>query len=103
MVVGAAPPDALDPGDIDAEFELVMQDLRDIIAGFDQRCRVLTKTCYRGKWPGFRAMPGSPVLHRTPIKGLYNVGDAACSRGFAGSMGVATSALLVRDDLRRVA
>ena len=80
-----------------------MQDLRDIIPGFDRRCRVLTKTCYRGKWPGFRTVPGSPVPHRTPVKGLYNVGDAACPRGFAGSMGAATSAMLVRDDLRRVA
>ena len=101
--VGAAPLDALAPGDIDAEFELVMDDLRDIIRGFDSRCRVLTRTCYRGKWPGFRTMPGSPVRHRTPIKGLFNVGDASCPRGFAGSMGAATSAMLVRDDLRKMA
>ena len=98
--VGGAPMNALDPGDIDAEFDLVMQDLRDIIPGFDQRCRVLTKTCYRGKWPGFRTVPGSPVSHRTPVKGLFNVGDACCPRGFAGSMGAAKSAMLVRDDLR---
>lgn len=97
--VGGAPPNALDPGDIDAEFERVMEDLREIIPGFDQRCRVLTRTCYRGKWPGFRTVPGSPVSHRTPLKGLFNVGDAACPRGFAGSMGAAKSALLVRDDL----
>ncbi len=99
--VGAAPLDALAPGDIDAEFEQVLDDLRDIIPGFDARCRVLTRTCYRGKWPGFRTVPGSPVSHRTPIKGLFNVGDASCPRGFAGSMGAATSAMLVRDDLRK--
>lgn len=99
--VGGAPPNALDPGDLDAEFAEVMADLRDIVPGFDERCRVLTRTCYRGKWPGFRTVPGSPVSHRTPVKGLFNVGDAACPRGFAGSMGAATSALLVRDDLRR--
>jgi phytoene dehydrogenase-like protein len=99
--VGAAPPDALNPGDIDAEFELVMQDLREIIPRFDERCRVLTKTCYRGKWPGFRTVPGSPMPHRTPVKGLFNVGDASCPRGFAGSMGAATSAMLVRDDVCR--
>ena len=101
--VGAAPLDALAPGDIDAEFELVMDDLRDIIPGFDTRCRLLTRTCYRGKWPGFRTVPGSPVSHRTPIRGLFNVGDASCPRGFAGSMGAATSAMLVRDDLRKTA
>jgi hypothetical protein len=75
-----------------------LDDLRDVIPGFDTRCRVLTRTCYRGKWPGFRTVPGSPVPHRTPVKGLFNVGDASCPRGFAGSMGAATSAMLVRDD-----
>jgi phytoene desaturase len=100
--VGAAPLDTLEPGDIDAEFEQVMQDLRDIIPGFDERCRVLTRTCYRGKWPGFRTVPGSPVSHRTPLKGLFNVGDASCPRGYAGSMGAATSAMLVRDDVLRL-
>ncbi|MBP7609245.1 MAG: hypothetical protein KA760_07100 [Steroidobacteraceae bacterium] len=98
--VGAAPLDALAPGDIDAEFKQVLDDLRDIIPGFDTRCRVLTRTCYRGKWPGFRSVPGSPVPHRTPVKGLFNVGDASYPRGFAGSMGAATSAVLVWDDLR---
>lgn len=98
--VGAAPLNALDPGDIDAEFDLVMQDLREIVPGFDERCRVLTRTCYRGKWPGFRAVPGKPVSHRTPVRGLFNVGDACCPRGYAGSMGAAKSAMLVRDDLR---
>ena len=73
------------------------------IPGVDTRCRVLTRTCYRGKWPGFRTVPGSPVPYRTPVKGLFNVGDASCPRGFAGSMGAATSAMLVRDDLRKPA
>jgi phytoene desaturase len=99
--VGGAPPNALDPGDLDAEFDLVLQDLREIVPGFDDRCRVLTKTCYRGKWPGFRTVPGSPVSHRTPVRGLFNVGDACCPRGFAGSMGAAKSAMLVREDVKR--
>ena len=40
----------------------------------------------------------TPVSHRMPVLGLFDVGDASCPRGFAGSMGVAQSALLVRDD-----
>lgn len=101
--VGGAPPNALEPGDLDAEFDLVLEDIREIVPAFDERCRVLTKTCYRGKWPGFRTVPGSPVSHRTSVKGLFNVGDACCPRGFAGSMGAAKSAMLVRDDLKRPA
>jgi len=98
--VGAAPLDSLDPGDIRKEFAEVMKDLNDIFPGFDERCTVLTKTCYRGKWPGFRTVPGKHAGHRTPIGNLYNVGDAACPAGYEGSMGAAKSAQLVHEDLR---
>jgi phytoene dehydrogenase-like protein len=59
--VGAAPLDSLNPLDIDAEFEEVLADLMDIFPDFDERCTILTKTCYRGKWPGFRTISGSRV------------------------------------------
>jgi phytoene dehydrogenase-like protein len=93
--VGAAPRDSLNPGDIDQEFEEVMKDLGDIFPDFEKRCRILTKTCYRGKWPGFRTVPEKHVGHLTPIANLYNVGDAACPSGYDGSMGAAKSARLV--------
>ena len=97
--VGAAPLNSLDPGDIKAEFAEVMADLRDIFPDFDEKCRVLTKTCYRGKWPGFRTVPGSRPSHRTPVENLYNVGDGVCPPGYEGSMGAAKSAQLVFDDI----
>jgi phytoene dehydrogenase-like protein len=100
--VGGAPLDSANPGDVDGEFEHALADLRDVIPGFDQRCRVLTRTCYRGKWPGFRTRPGSPMPHRTPIRGLFNVGDASCPRGFGGSMGAARSAQIVCEDVQAV-
>lgn len=93
--VGAAPVDSLNPVDIKTEFEAVMADLRDIFPGFDERCKVLTKTCYRGKWPGFRTVPGSRPSHQTPVANLYNVGDGVCPPGYEGSMGAAKSAQLV--------
>ncbi len=99
--VGAAPLNSINPGDIRQEFEAVMQDLRDIIPGFDDKCEVLTKTCYRGKWPGFRTMPGSRPSHRTPVENLYNVGDGVCPPGYEGSMGAAKSAQLVFEDISR--
>ena len=98
--VGAAPLDSLNPGDIKQEFAEVMKDLNDIIPDFDRQCTVLTKTCYRGKWPGFRTVPGKHAGHRTPIRNLYNVGDAACPAGYEGSMGAAKSAQLVYEDIR---
>jgi phytoene dehydrogenase-like protein len=97
--VGAAPLNSLDPGDIRLEFDEVMKDLEDIIPAFDRRCTVLTRTCYRGKWPGFRTVPGRHAGHLTPIEGLYNVGDAACPSGYEGSMGAAKSAQVVFESL----
>ncbi len=97
--VGAAPADSLHPGDISKEFGEVMRDLEDIFPDFEERCTVLTKTCYRGKWPGFRTVPEKHVGHRTPIANLYNVGDAACPSGYDGSMGAAKSARLAVEEI----
>lgn len=97
--VGAAPANSLDPGDLKQEFAAVLKDLDDIFPGFEDRCTILTKTCYRGKWPGFRTVPEKHVSHRTPIGNLYNVGDAACPSGYDGSMGAAKSARLAVDDI----
>ena len=96
---GAAPLDTFNPGDIAHEMEEVLKDLRDIIPEFDTRCRLLSKSCYRGKWPGYRTRPGSPFPVTTPVGGLYNVGDACGPRGYAGSIGAAKSAMLARDEI----
>lgn len=97
--VGAAPVDSIRPQDIKSEFDAVMSDLRDIFPGFDERCTVLTRTCYRGKWPGFRTVPGTRPSHLTPVENLYNVGDGVCPPGYEGSMGAAKSAQLVLDEI----
>jgi phytoene desaturase len=97
--VGAAPLDSINPGDIKQEFAAVMEDLREILPGFDEHCTVLTKTCYRGKWPGFRTVPGTRPSHRTPVENLYNVGDGVCPPGYEGSMGAAKSAQDVFHDI----
>ncbi len=98
--VGAAPKNSLNPGDIKAELGEVMKDLNDIFPDFERRCKVLTKTCYRGKWPGFRTVPEKHVSHRTPVENLYNVGDAACPSGYDGSMGAAKSARLMFEEVK---
>lgn len=97
--VGGAPLNSLNPDDIKVEFDALLADLRDIFPEFDERTRVLTKTCYRGDWPGFRTLSGSRPGHRTPVTNLFNVGDGAGPPGFEGSMGAAKSALMVAEDV----
>ena len=99
--VGAAPLDSLNPGDLETEFAAVMDDLEDIVPGFTERTTMLTRTCYRGKWPGFRTVPQNHVGHKTPIDKLFNVGDAASPSGYDGSMGAAHSARLVAQELQQ--
>ena len=97
--VGAAPLHQTEDIDVAGEMELILEDVRDIIPDFDSRCRLLSKSCYRGKWPGYRTTPGAPFPVRTPVRNLYDVGDACGPRGFAGSIGAALSAKLARDDI----
>jgi phytoene desaturase len=95
--VGAAPSCATAPKDIEQDYQAVMDDLERIIPDFEKRCTILSRTCYRDQWPGFRTVPGKNMGHETPISGLYNVGDAACPSGYACSMCAAKSAQLVTD------
>ena len=60
--VGAAPLDSINPGDIKQEFAAVMEDLREILPGFDEHCTVLTKTCYRGQMAGLSHRAGDAPL-----------------------------------------
>ena len=98
---GAAPANTLYIEDVKAEFDGVMNDLEKIIPDFYRHCTVLSRMCYRSNWPGFRTVPGKNVGHATPVTGLYNVGDAACPPGYAGSMGAAKSAQLVCDEISK--
>jgi phytoene desaturase len=95
--LGAAPLNTFKVDNVNAEFDEVMRDLERIIPDFNKRCTILNRMCYRYKWPGFRTVPGKNPGAETPIAGLYNVGDAACPAGYAGSMGAAKSAQLVCD------
>ncbi|GAB5413429.1 MAG: hypothetical protein Cons2KO_10320 [Congregibacter sp.] len=66
---------------------------------FSRGCQVLTRSCYRDQWPGFRTVLGSRPSHRTPLSGLYNVGDGVSPPGYEGSMGAAKSAREVFADV----
>jgi len=66
------------PGGFDekAEIELLLQDLRDEIDGFDQHARILNIAVTRDGWPPQRAVAGFDLPRDTPFEGLWNVGDA---------------------------
>ena len=84
-------------GDFDetAETELLMQDLRDNIDGFDTRARILNIAITRDDWPPQRAVAGFDLSHDTPFTGLWNVGDGVKEYANGGTTACAETAELV--------
>jgi phytoene dehydrogenase-like protein len=88
-------------GDFDesAETELLLEDLRDNIEGFDGRARVLSIAVTRDDWPPQRAVAGFDLPHDTPFAGLWNVGDGVKEYANGGTTACAETAQLVADKI----
>ncbi|WP_328353145.1 FAD-dependent oxidoreductase [Mycobacterium sp. NBC_00419] len=88
-------------GDFDetAETELLLEDLRDTIEGFDERARILNVAITRDGWPPQRAVAGFDLPRDTPFEGLWNVGDAVKEYANGGTTACAETAQLVVEDI----
>jgi phytoene dehydrogenase-like protein len=82
-----------------AETELLLRDLRDTIAGFDDRAKILSIAVTRDDWPPQRAVAGFDLPHDTPFAGLWNVGDAVKEYANGGTTACAETAQLVADKI----
>jgi phytoene dehydrogenase-like protein len=100
MISGGAPKSNTLPIDFKKEIALNIQDLKDILPGFDRHAEFLLVSCFRKDWPAYRALPGNPLPVRTPIVNLYNAGDATAPRGMGGSIGAAQTAIMITEDLK---
>jgi phytoene dehydrogenase-like protein len=77
---------------IEEEKALALADLRKLFGDtFEQYCRVLTMSAYRGEWPVNRLAQGTDVEITTSLRGLYLVGDAVKPAGYLMVEGVAQS------------
>ncbi|CAM3609527.1 phytoene desaturase family protein [Smaragdicoccus niigatensis] len=81
-----------------SETELVLQDLRDEIEGFDE-ARILSINVTRDGWPPQRAVAGYDMPYATPIPNLWNVGDAVKEYGNGGTTACAETAKIVVDEI----
>lgn len=82
-----------------AETELILQDLRDQIVGFDD-ARILSINVTRDGWPPQRAVAGFDMPYTTPLPNLWNVGDAVKEYGNGGTTACAETAKIVVDVIR---
>ncbi|MFK4040107.1 phytoene desaturase family protein [Nonomuraea wenchangensis] len=87
-------------GDFDeaAETELIMEDLREQVPGFD-RARVLSTAVMRDSWPPQRAVAGFDLAPATPIPNLWNVGDGVKEYANGGTTACAETAKLVVEQI----
>jgi phytoene dehydrogenase-like protein len=77
---------------IEEEKALALADLRALFGeAFEQHCRVLTMSAYRGEWPVNRLAQGTDIATSTALRGLYQVGDAVKPTGYLMVEGVAQS------------
>lgn len=96
LYVGTAvPKPSIGNFDEQAELALLMEDLRDNIPQFDQRARILSTVVTRDEWPPQRAVSGLDMSHDTPIRGLWNVGDAVKEYANGGTTACAETAQIV--------
>lgn len=88
-------------GDFDetAETELLLEDLRDTIDGFDDRAKILNVAVTRDGWPPQRAVAGFDLPRDTPFAGLWNVGDAVKEYANGGTTACAETAQLVVEEI----
>ena len=88
---------------IEEEKALALADLRMLLGdAFEQHCRVLTMSAYRGEWPVNRLVQGTDIEATSALRGLYQVGDAVKPAGYLMVEGVAQSVNQVLDLLDAV-
>ncbi len=94
-VAASVPSPAIGDFDEAAEIELLKQDLRDELPGFDEKATILSISVTRDDWPPQRAVAGFDMPHDTPIAGLWNVGDGVKEYANGGTSACAETAQIV--------
>jgi phytoene dehydrogenase-like protein len=76
-----------------------LQDLRDFIPDFDERAEILRIDTFHGDWPEYGTHSGYSLPLKTPVEGLYLVGDTTAPLGWFGSPAAVKSARLATEDV----
>ncbi len=95
----ATPESSFLPMDTKKELDLLVQDVREAIPGFDRDAEILHASYWQKDWPMYRALPGV-IGQKTSVENLYNVGDGVSPLVALGLPGCAASARIVVDDIK---
>lgn len=95
----AFPASAHPPYHFEEDIKLCLQDLADFIPGFEERAEILRIDTFHGDWPEYGTHTGYGLPLKTPVEGLYLVGDTTAPLGWFGSPASVTSARLATADV----
>ena len=82
--------------DVEAEKALLLEDLRENFAGFDE-AKIVAIDVTAHDWPAQRAVTGFDQPQATPIRNLWNVGDGVKPWARGGTAACAESARMVAE------
>lgn len=102
IVAGADPVGSLEPAEARKEIELSLQDLRDLLPGFESHAEILLTGVYHGGWPAMFSIAGQSRSSKTPIENLYAVGDGFIAEpGMTAMVGAAASGVAAAKEISR--
>lgn len=98
LVAAADPIGPLGPAERKAELDLCMQDLRELLPGFESHGEILMTGVFHGDWPAMFSTTGQSMSQKTPVVNLYAIGDGFLEPGMTAVAGAAQSGLLAAKD-----
>ena len=100
LVAAADPVGSLEPSEARKEIDLSIEDLRDLLPGFESHAQILMTGCYHGNWPAMFSIAGQAMSQKTTIENLYAVGDGFISdAGMTAMVGAAGSGIEAAKDI----
>lgn len=90
---------SFEPVHIPSDVKDLVDDWKDNFPGYEKRWRFVALKRFTGEYPGLRTVPGMTLDVRTPVSGLYLVGEVSGPFGLAGTEAAARSAELAVQDL----
>jgi phytoene dehydrogenase-like protein len=104
LVTFGGPPSSLYPMNARLELEKHIQDLKDVLPGFEDWAELL-RTDTRNiddEWPVYHSWAGYDLAHETPVPNLFNVGDSTKPSGMVGLPASAQTGINAANLVRKI-
>lgn len=103
LVTFGGPPSSLRPMNARLELERHLQDLKDVLPGFESWAELL-RTDTRNiddEWPVYHSWAGYDLPQKTPVRNLYNVGDGTKPSGMVGLPASAETGIRAANEVKK--